>query len=94
MLIKNVSFDTVEWLSENGKLLKVRRSASNYVPKNLNDHWVNFVYPDWVDLTIKTGELFECPQISDAIKGFDVEVRSIEDDFPIEILERLNEDQI
>ena len=90
MIIHNISFDSVEWLSKNNKLIRVWRSDADYEPEGLEERWMSFTYPDWIEITKQTGELFECNHIKMAMKGFDVEVESVTDDFPAEILRRLS----
>lgn len=90
MVIKNIGFDSVEWLSEHKKLLRVCRSKEDYIPIEVRDSYFTFTYNDWVVLTQDTGEFLGSPHIMQATKGYDVEVESIDEDFPAEILERLD----
>ena len=46
MIIHNISFDSVEWLSKNNKLIRVWRSDADYEPEGLEERWMSFTYPD------------------------------------------------
>ena len=89
MLIKNIGFESVEWLIDHGKVLSLHRSEEDYIPAEVEKNLFTFTYMNWVDLTVDTGDFLNCPHILKAPKGYDVEVESIEGDFPQEILERL-----
>ena len=90
MLIRNVGFESVEWLAANQKLRSVSRSKELYVPAEVEKSLFTLTYKHWVDLTMDTGDFLGCPHIYSAPNGYDVEVDEITDDFPAEILERLH----
>lgn len=87
MKVKNVGFNTVQWLLEKGLLISVSRSSEDYVPPQIEESYFTFMYDDWKRLTKDTGEFLECSFVGEAIKGYDVE---FEGELPDELIHRLS----
>lgn len=87
MKVKNVGFDTVQWLVEKGLLKSVSRSSEDYVPPQIEESYFTFMYDDWKRLTKDTGDFLECAFVGEATKGYDVE---FEGDLPEELVRRLS----
>lgn len=89
MKIKNVSFKTVQWLAEHGKLRGIERSNLVLMPTEVQRSFFGSSFYDLVELTHSSGEILRSEDVENCLHGFDVEVDEVDGDFPVEILEKL-----